>query len=71
MLFDVTNGFQGCIAGCHEILRRHGLLEGIWCLDPEEGPSPGQAEALTRVEKDYLHLMDDGFVAKNRERWQS
>jgi hypothetical protein len=55
----------------HEILPRHGLLEGIWCLDPEEGPSPGQAEALTRVQKDYPHLMDDGFVAKNRERWLS
>ena len=23
-----------CIAGCHEILRRQGLLAGIWCLDP-------------------------------------
>jgi hypothetical protein len=70
-LFDVANDFRGCIAGCHEILRRQGLLEGIWCLDPDEGLSPGQAEALTRVERDYPHLMDDGFVAKNRERWLS
>jgi len=68
-LFDVANDFRGCIAGCHEILRRQGLLEGIWCLDPEEGLSPGQAEALTRIQRDYPHLMDDGFVAKNLERW--
>ena len=40
--FDVANDFHGCIAGCHEVLRRQGLLEGIWCLDPNEGLSPGQ-----------------------------
>ncbi len=39
--FDVANNFHGCIAGCHEILRRQGLMEGIWCLDPTEGLSPG------------------------------
>ena len=68
-LFDVANDFRGCIAGCHEILRRQGLLEGIWCLDPEEGLSPGQAEELSRVCADYPHLVDDGFVAQHRERW--
>ena len=41
-LFDVANNFHGCIAGCHEILRRQGLMQGIWCLDPAEGLSPGQ-----------------------------
>ena len=40
--FDVANNFHGCIAGCHEILRRQGLMQGIWCLDPAEGLSPGQ-----------------------------
>ncbi|MDH5710006.1 MAG: dihydrodipicolinate synthase family protein, partial [Hylemonella sp.] len=44
--FDVANDFHGCIAGCHEVLRRQGLLEGIWCLDPDEGLSPGQAEEI-------------------------
>src|SRR3954453_11296143 len=34
--FDVANNFHGCIAGCHEILRRQGLMQGIWCLDPAE-----------------------------------
>ncbi len=68
-LFDVAHDFHGCIAGCHEILRRQGLLEGIWCLDPNEGLSPGQAAELSRVQADYPHLVDDAFVAKHRERW--
>lgn len=69
--FDVANDFHGCIAGCHEILRRQGLLEGIWCLDPEEGLSPGQAELLDRVSREHADLSDDAFVAANRERWLS
>ena len=68
-LFDVAHGFRGCIAGCHEILRRQGLLDGTWCLDPGEGLSPGQASELTRVHDAYPHLHDDVFVAANRERW--
>jgi hypothetical protein len=70
-LFDVAHGFRGCIAGCHEILRRQGLLEGTWCLDPDEGLSPGQAAELTRVHHAYPHLHDDEFVAANRQRWLS
>jgi len=68
-LFDVAHEFHGCIAGCHEILRRQGLLQGTWCLDPAEGLSPGQAEQLSRVQRDYPHLTDDTFVARHRERW--
>ncbi|HZY15825.1 MAG TPA: dihydrodipicolinate synthase family protein [Ramlibacter sp.] len=68
-LFDVANDFHGCIAGCHEGLRRQGLLQGTWCLDPQEGLSPGQADELTRVQRDYPHLNDDAFVAQHRERW--
>ncbi|RYF18733.1 MAG: dihydrodipicolinate synthase family protein [Comamonadaceae bacterium] len=68
-LFDVAHDFHGCIAGCHEILRRQGLLEGTWCLDPHEGLSPGQAAELSRVQADYPHLTDDAFVRENRERW--
>jgi hypothetical protein len=67
--FDVAHGFHGCIAGCHEVLRRQGLLEGSWCLDPAEGLSPGQTEELSRVQAAYPHLNDDTFVAANRERW--
>ena len=68
-LFDVAHDFHGCIAGCHEILRRQGLLQGIWCLDPREGLSEGQADQLSRVVDDYPHLTDDAFVAQHRERW--
>lgn len=67
--FDVANDFRGCIAGMHEVLRRQGLLEGIWCLDPEEGLSPGQAAEIDRVCRAYPHLDDDSFVAENLERW--
>jgi dihydrodipicolinate synthase/N-acetylneuraminate lyase len=67
--FDVANNFHGCIAGCHEILRRQGLLEGIWCLDPREGLSRGQKEAIDRVCREHADLSDDAFVAQNRERW--
>ncbi|MEU3642308.1 dihydrodipicolinate synthase family protein [Lentzea sp. NPDC034063] len=52
-VFDVRNNFAGVIAGVHEVLRREGILRGIWCLDPHETLSPGQAEELTRVQKTY------------------
>ena len=68
-LFDVAHDFAGCIAGCHEVLRRQGLLQGTWCLDPAEGLSPGQADELTRVHAAWPQLNDDAFVALHRERW--
>lgn len=68
-VFDVANDFRGVIAGCHEVLRRQGLLQGVWCLDPDEKLSLGQAEEITRVARAYPHLTDDDFVAANRERW--
>lgn len=67
--FDVANAFHGCIAGCHEVLRRQGLLDGIWCLDPQEGLSPGQHEEIDRVLAEHADLSDDAFVAQNLERW--
>ena len=67
--FDVANQFRGCIAGCHEVLRRQGLLEGLWCLDPNEGLSPGQAAEIDRVLAQHADLSDDAFVAANLQRW--
>ena len=67
--FDVANEFRGCIAGMHEVLRRQGLLEGIWCLDPVETLSPGQTAEIDRVCRAYPHLNDNIFVAENLERW--
>ncbi|GGV97592.1 dihydrodipicolinate synthetase [Streptomyces gelaticus] len=70
-VFDVRGGFRGCIAGVHEVLRRQGLLEGIWCLDPKEVLSPGQAEEITRVATAYPWLTDDDFVAEYVDDWLS
>ncbi|MEE8395767.1 MAG: dihydrodipicolinate synthase family protein [bacterium] len=67
--FDVANDFRGCIAGCHEVLRRQGLLEGTWCLDPDEALSPGQAEEIDRVYASYPDLNDDAFVREGLEKW--
>ncbi len=67
--FDAANGFAGCIAGLHEVLRRQGLLEGIWCLNPNEGLSPGQKEEIDRVYNAYPQLNDDTFVAEGRDEW--
>ena len=67
--FDVANGFRGCIAGCHEVLRRQGLFAGGWCLDPDEGLSPGQAEEIARVMAAYPEFDDTPFVRANLERW--
>jgi len=69
--FDVANNFAGCIPGCHEVLRRQGLLEGTWCLDPNEKLSPGQAKEIDRVYREHRDLADDDFVRANLERWLS
>jgi len=67
--FDTANNFAGCIAGLHEVLRRQGLLEGIWCLDPPETLSPGQKEEIDRVYRAYPELNDDQFAREGRDAW--
>jgi len=62
-IFDPAHHFHGCITGVHEVLRRQGLMQGIWTLNPEENLSPGQYEEITRVIAAYPHLTDDDFVA--------
>jgi dihydrodipicolinate synthase/N-acetylneuraminate lyase len=68
-LFDAANAFAGCIPGLHEILRRQGLLEGTWCIDPHETLGAGQGEEIDRVCRAYPHLPDDEFVAQHRDEW--
>jgi dihydrodipicolinate synthase/N-acetylneuraminate lyase len=68
-LFDAANGFAGCIAGIHEVLRRQRLMAGRWCLDPAEDVSPGQLEEIDRVCAAYPHLHDDEFVAERLDAW--
>jgi len=67
--FDAANNFRGCIAGIHEVLYRQGILKGIWCLDENEGLSPGQKEEIDRVYKDYPELNDDAFITNNMGEW--
>jgi hypothetical protein len=67
--FDAANHFAGCNAGMIEVLRRQGLLEGIWCLDPNETLSPGQKEEIDRVYAAYPHLNDDEFVRQGLDKW--
>lgn len=69
--FDAAHNFHGCIAGIHEVLRRQGLLEGIWCLDENEVLSVGQKDEIDRVYKDYPNLNDDEFIKENIEKWMS
>ncbi|HEX4487571.1 MAG TPA: dihydrodipicolinate synthase family protein, partial [Terriglobales bacterium] len=70
-LFDPSHHFHGCIPGIHEILRRQGLIEGRWCLDPKEELSPGQMEEIDRVCQLYPHLQDDSFVREHLDEWLS
>ncbi|MEW6158348.1 MAG: dihydrodipicolinate synthase family protein [Verrucomicrobiota bacterium] len=57
-VFDVANGFAGCIPGIHEMLRRQGLLENVLCLNPNETLSPGQRNEIDRIYRAYPHLSD-------------
>ena len=61
VIFDAKNSFRGCIPGIHEVLRRQGLLEGRWCLNPEEQLSAGQMEEIDRIYKNYPHFTDGEF----------
>ena len=69
--FDAANKFKGCIVGLHEVLRRQGLLEGLWTLNKDEVLSPGQKEEIDRVYEAYSDLNDDDFVAENLHKWLS
>ncbi|MFE9654311.1 dihydrodipicolinate synthase family protein [Micromonospora sp. NPDC006431] len=68
-VFDVANGFAGCVAGIHEVLRRQGLLDNVRLLDEQERLSPGQAAELDRVVRACPDLQDDAFVAAHLDRW--
>lgn len=70
-IYDALNDLKGCIPGCLEVLRRQGLVEGVWCLDPAELLSPGQVEGIDRVYRQYPDMHDDAFVRANLDRWLS
>lgn len=67
-IFDPVHSFRGSIAGIHEVLRRQGLLDGIWCLNPKEKLSKGQLEEIDRVIEQYPDLCNDSFEKKFLEK---
>ena len=67
--FDAANNFKGCIVGLHEVLRRQGLMEGLWTLNPSEVLTPEQKKEIDRVYEAYPDLNDDDFVAENLQKW--
>ncbi len=69
--FDPAHGFAGCIPGIHEVLRRQGLMKGVWCLNPHETLSPGQAEEIDRVYRDYPEWNDDAFIREHLAYWMA
>ena len=69
VFFDSENNYAGCIAGLHEVLRRQGLMKGIWCLNPDEKMSLGQAEEIDRIYREYPELADDDFIKANLNKW--
>jgi len=70
-IFDAENQFRGCISGISYVLKRQGLLKEINALDPKERLSPGQAERIDHIIRDYPHLIDDDFVKENLYEWLS
>ena len=69
--FDATNQYAGALPGVQEVLRRQGLLENNYTLDPAELLSPGQAEEIDRVYQAYPFLNDDDFIHENLAAWLS
>ena len=69
VIFDAANNYSGCIPGIHEVLRRQGLLEGTWCLNPAETLSAGQSAELDRICANYPHLADDDYVKEHLAEW--
>jgi len=70
-IFDSENQFRGCISGISYVLKRQGLLRQINTLDLNERLSPGQAERIDSIIRDYPYLTDDEFVKENLNQWLS
>lgn len=70
-IFDAENQFRGCISGISYVLKQQGLVKEINTLDPDERLSPGQAEKIDHIMRDYPHLTDDDFVKENLHEWLS
>jgi dihydrodipicolinate synthase/N-acetylneuraminate lyase len=69
--FDAANGFAGCIAGIHEVLRRQRLMANRLCLHSKSQLSAGQQREIDRVWQAYPHFNDAEFVDSHLDRWMS
>ena len=67
-IFDVAHKFHGCIPGMHYVLMKQNLMRGLWCLNPNEVLSEGQAEEIDRLWAAYPEIADDEFVKQFMER---
>ncbi len=70
-IFDSPNKFRGCVPGISYVLQGQGLMKGSRALNPENCLSPGQADAIDRILRDYPHLTDNSFVEQNLAHWLS
>jgi hypothetical protein len=70
VVFDTAHQFAGCIPGINEVLRRQGILPTNYCLNPNEVLSPGQAEELDRINREYPFLIDDDFITAHLDEWK-
>ncbi|HUU16091.1 MAG TPA: dihydrodipicolinate synthase family protein [Sedimentisphaerales bacterium] len=70
-IFDADNHFAGCIPGISYVLKQQGLLKELSTLNPDEQLSPGQADKIDKIRRDYPHLTDDDFVKDNLHKWLS
>lgn len=68
-VFDVAHDFAGCVAGVNEVLRQQGMAASSVCLSDAERVSPGQAELIARCRERFGDLLDEDFVAENRDAW--
>ena len=67
--FDAANNFRGAVPGVLEMLRRQGLVEGTWCLNPKETLSSGQVAEINRVCAAYPDLNDAPLVEAKLDEW--
>jgi hypothetical protein len=68
-IFDANNDFKEVIVGINEVLRRSGILEGIWTLNEEDELSVNHLSEIERIYRSYPHLRDDEFVKKYLDNW--
>jgi len=68
-IFDADNHFAGCIPGISYVLKQQDLLKEAITLNPDEQLSPGQADKIDRIRRDYPHLTDDDFIKDNLHKW--